>query len=195
MDKTTNRFFWFGDDKNKGLGVFSFGDFRFKLHHKHNPEFKIILPLIMTDGITDFNLFAIWTNNPNDPDGNYITQLWKAIYFYDDLIAEKGTILMGDFNSSIVFDSPKKKHNFSVVLEMLQRKSIYSTYHNFHEQQHGKEIHQTFYLYRHMDKPYHLDYCFVSADLLNKLEHVEVGTYEDWIKYSDHIPLISTFKK
>jgi exodeoxyribonuclease III len=39
-------------------------------------------------------------------------------------------------------------------------------------------------------KPYHIDYCFISPDF--KISNVEVGLYEDWIKKSDHMPIIMT---
>ena len=47
--------------------------------------------------------------------------------------------------------------------------------------------HPTLYMYRKKDKPYHIDYCFVSADLAEKLESVEIGAYDQWVQYSDHV--------
>ena len=41
-----------------------------------------------------------------------------------------------------------------------------------------------------MFKPYHIDYCFASQDILNQVKKVEIGKYEDWTMYSDHSPLI-----
>ena len=49
-------------------------------------------------------------------------------------------------------------------------------------------------MYRHIDKAYHIDYCFVSDDMIEKLQSVEVGEYDTWVKFSDHVPLIITFK-
>jgi len=40
-----------------------------------------------------------------------------------------------------------------------------------------------------------LDYCFASKSIINKISKVEVGSYEDWIKYSDHCPLIVDIDK
>jgi hypothetical protein len=40
-------------------------------------------------------------------------------------------------------------------------KGIESVYHKYFEQQQGKEAHPTFYLYRHQNKPYHMDYCLL----------------------------------
>ena len=68
-----------------------------------------------------------------------------------------------------------------------------STYHLHHQQAQGNEVHPTFYLYRHLDKPYHIDYCFASIDLAEKIKSIEVGDFEFWKKHSDHVPLIVTF--
>jgi exonuclease III len=75
----------------------------------------------------------------------------------------------------------------------LENKNIFSSYHLFHKKIQGKETHPTLYMYRHQDKPYHIDYCFASADLIKKLTSVEVGAHSNWSKHSDHTPLIVTF--
>ncbi len=185
--------YWHGTNLNKGLGVLSYSNYKFKLLHIHNPALCNILPLLVTGGIVDFILFAVWANNPQDKDGQYITQVWKAIHQYDQLIKEDYTILTGDFNSNTIWDKPRRAGNHTTVVERLKQKKIYSTYHQFYGQEQGKEKHPTLFMYRHQDKPYHIDYCFASIDFMNKLNNVEVGTYEDWTKFSDHVPLIVTF--
>ena len=102
---------WFGRNLNKGLAVFSFCNFRFKVLAIHNEDFKMIVPIAVTGGQFDFNLFAIWANNPADRDGHCVTQIWKAINHYDTLLTERTTILMGDFNSNTIWDY--KKHRQS----------------------------------------------------------------------------------
>ena len=68
-------------------------------------------------------------------------------------------------------------------------------YHLHHKQVQGKEKHATLYLYRHQNKPYQLDYCFVSADIAAKIKSVEIGDFDFWIKYSDHVPVMVTIGK
>ena len=186
---------WFGKNRHKGLAIFSYSNFRFKILDNHNEDFKMIIPIEVTGGQFDFNLFLIWAYNPTDKDGKYITQVWKAIIHYDDLLTDKTTMLIGDFNSNTIWDYKKHRlSNHSMVIKQLEGKNIFSTYHLHHKQTQGKEEHPTFYMYRHKDKPYHIDYCFASTDMLKKLQLVEVGEYEFWSKYSDHVPLIITFK-
>lgn len=186
-------FFWYGDNIHKGLGVFSFNHYKFRLLENHNPQLKIILPLSVSGGMYDFTLFAIWANNPNDPDGSYVTQVWKALHHYEGAIAAQRTLLAGDFNSNSIWDRPKREGNHSTVVQRLESKNIYSTYHKFFNQVQGQERHATWFMYRHRDKPYHLDYCFASADMAEKVNDVRIGTHRKWSAYSDHTPVIVTF--
>ena len=185
--------FWFGSNQNKGLGVFSYSNYKFKLADSHKPDYCTILPLIVANKKIEFTLFAIWANNPQDRGYQYIGQVWKAINFYSDLLKSKKTILVGDFNSNTIWDKPRREGNHSTVVDFLKAKGIHSTYHEFFKQNQGQEKHNTLFMYRHEDKSYHIDYCFASADFIQKLTRVEVGAHSNWSKHSDHTPLIVTF--
>ena len=184
---------WFGTNENKGLGIFSYSSFRFKLLRNHNPELKIIAPIAVTGGQLDFTLYAIWANNPADPDGQYVEQVWKAIHHYDKKIKNKQTLLIGDFNSNTIWDRKYRIGNHSHVVKHLEEKGIFSCYHLHHNQVQGQEQHPTFYLYKHKDKPYHLDYCFASMDMASKIRSVEIGDHHLWMQHSDHVPVMVTF--
>lgn len=184
---------WFGSNRNKGLGIFSYCAFKFKVLDRYNPKFKLIIPIAVTGGKIDFTLYAVWAYNPKDPDGHYITQIWKAINHYDEILTKEKNILIGDFNSNTIWDRPRRKGNHSTVVAALAKKGIHSTYHKHFKQAQGQELHPTLYMYRHKNKPYHIDYCFASEDILNKLNSVEIGDFDFWSQYSDHVPVIITF--
>lgn len=181
---------WIGSNPHKGLGIFSYTDFRIRLLKTHNPAIKLIAPVRLSNGKANINLLAIWAHNPNDKDGQYVTQVWKALKYYNRIIKRKNTILMGDFNSNTIWDRPRRDGNHSDVVRQLAGKGIYSVYHHYFKQEHGKEITPTHYLYRQESRKYHLDYCFVSGDLLANLASVEVGAYNTWRSFSDHMPII-----
>ena len=180
---------WFGTNRHKGMAILSYGDLRLTALDCHNPALQMIVPISVTGGQSDFNVFAVWANNPQDPDGQYVEQVWKAIHHYDQLLSSKQTILTGDFNSNTIWDRKRRAGNHSNVVKRLEEKGIHSAYHLHHQQIQGKEQHPTFYLYRHQNKPYHMDYCFVSEDMARRIQSVEVGDFESWAKYSDHMPL------
>jgi len=191
--KTPKDILWFGANQNKGLGIFSYGKCRFKLMDTHNPALRLVIPITVTCDDIDFTLFAIWANNPGDKDGQYVEQVWKALHHYDAELSLKPVILVGDFNSNSIWDRKYREGNHSNVVQQLEKKGIVSCYHLHHGQIQGKEKHPTFYLYRHKNKPYHLDYCFVSAHFAKKLGVVKIGRHYDWSKYSDHVPVSVTF--
>jgi len=184
---------WYGDNQHKGLGVFSFGNYKLELSTYHEPSFKTILPIAVSGGGINFTLFAIWANNPQDKGYQYVGQIWKAIHRYEHLIKPEKTILIGDFNSNSIWDKPRRVGNHTHLVDKLSLKQIKSVYHHHFDQTHGSELHPTFNLYKNADKPYHLDYCFVSEDIMLKLTNMQIGLYDDWKKHSDHLPLIIDF--
>ena len=185
--------FWSGQNLNKGIGIFSYSEYRFQIHDSYQPAFRNVVPLLVTGGKIDFTLFAIWANNPEDKGYQYIGQVWKALKYYDKLLSVKKIILAGDFNSNSIWDMPRREGNHSTVVALLESKKIFSTYHRFFNQQQGKEKHNTLFMYRHPDKGYHIDYCFASADFTKKIIAVKIGTHKKWAALSDHTPLIVTF--
>jgi len=189
-----NNIVWHGANENKGLAVFSYNNYKLQLLDVHKPRLKTILPIAVTGGQKEFTLFAVWANNPRDKQNQYVGQVWKAIHQYKNLLSGTSAILAGDFNSNTIWDRPRRKGNHSNVVAYLEKKGIYSTYHHHFSQVQGREAHPTLYMYRHEDKPYHIDYCFASKDILDKLETVEVGAYKEWKQLSDHKPLIATFR-
>lgn len=189
-----NQILWFGKNPHKGLAIISFNNNKLDLLEIHNPAFKMIVPIRVTGPVISFNLFAVWANNPEDKDGQYVEQVWKAINHYDKYLKNGPTVLAGDFNSNTIWDRKRRIGNHSAVVKRLEENLIYSTYHKHHNQQQGKEQHPTFYLYKNKDKPYHIDYCFMSDDLLQKLTAVEIGDHSFWMQYSDHVPVMVTFK-
>jgi len=185
--------YWYSDGGKKGLGLFSFSDYKFELLPDFNPEFRYILPFQLKGNGHTFTFLAVWAmNNKENRDARYIAQVWFAINYYENLLG-KSTILVGDFNSNKIWDYKDRVGNHSEVVNKLAEKNIYSAYHEYFETEQGKENHPTLYLYRKKEKPYHIDYCFVFEDLLDKVKEVEIGTYEKWTALSDHAPLIIKF--
>jgi exonuclease III len=113
---------WFGTNQHKGLGIFSYSNYRLKLLDTHNPELKMIIPIAVTGGQYHFTLYAIWANNPADEDGQYVEQIWKAIHHYEAYLTGQPSILAGDFNSNTIWDRKRRAGNHSNVVEFLADK-------------------------------------------------------------------------
>jgi exodeoxyribonuclease-3 len=193
INKPTDSF-WNGDNLNKGIGVFSYSDYKFELMTEFNSEFRYVIPLKVSNNSNSFILLAIWAmNNKINREARYIGQIWLAINYYEKLLGDS-TILIGDFNSNKIWDYKDRVGNHSDVVDKLNSQNINSVYHKHFKIEQGQEQHPTFFLQKKIFKPYHIDYCFASKDIQNRIRNVEIGKYEDWTQYSDHSPLIISFE-
>jgi len=189
-DVQYNELLWFGDNPHKGVGIISFGDLTIKISKKYNPTFRYIIPVNGSYKGTNFNLFAIWAMpDKEDKKKSYVGQIWLAINYYDKLLSKK-CILIGDFNSNAIWDKKSRIGNHTDVVEKLANHKIVSLYHTLKKEKQGKEKVPTLYLLKQKDRPYHIDYCFVSSSFIDNNTSIVVGNYKDWIKKSDHVPLI-----
>lgn len=191
-----NDFFWYGDSPNKGIGIFSYSEFKFELLKEFNPRFRFIIPLKVTGDNYSFILFAIWAmDNKENSEEGYIGQIWLAINYYSSFLLNENTILIGDFNSNKIWDYKDRVGNHSDVVEKLKEKRIFSLYHEKNKLEHGNEKHPTFYMYRKIERPYHIDYCFVSEEIIKNGFNLSIGKAEDWIGLSDHTPITVIINK
>ncbi len=190
-----NDFLWFGDNENKGIGIFSYSDYKFELMREYNAEFKYIIPLKVAKNDNSFLLFAIWAkDNKQNHEARYIGQIWLAINYYSELFHNE-TILIGDFNSNKIWDYKDRVGNHSDVVEFLGNKKIRSLYHLKNDENQGKEKTPTFYMYRKLEKTYHIDYCFVSKNSINNGFDFAILDINNWIKFSDHSPIVVEIEK
>lgn len=184
---------WYGDSPHKGIGIYSYTGYKFELLSEFNPEFRYILPFRVTGRGKIFILFAIWAMpNKENYEARYIGQVWNAINHYNHLF-HGSIILIGDFNSNKIWDYKKRVGDHSSVVRKLAENKIHSVYHEHFNIEQGKEEHPTFFLQRKQSKPYHIDYCFASLDMMQKVKNIEIGNFENWIEHSDHTPLIVDF--
>jgi endonuclease/exonuclease/phosphatase family metal-dependent hydrolase len=97
---------------------------------------------------------------------------------------------MGDFNSNSIWDGKHGKRSHSALVERLRTLKFESAYHAYTKEPQGAETRSTIYFRKKQDAPYHIDYAFLSERLLCGLARVEVGTFQDWIAISDHVPVV-----
>lgn len=191
LEWSTN-YLWIGENKNKGLGIFVRKDWTLK-HLDWNAEYKDhnvkhFLPCLINN---DFQLLGIWAHKNNSPNFGYIGQLWKYLQVNSHQFGK--IILVGDFNSNTIWDEWDRWWNHSDVVNELKSRNIESLFHHFHKEEQGKESIPTFFLQRNLKKSYHIDYAFGSDNFTKALKNVSVGDIENWIKISDHLPLICEF--
>ncbi len=181
---------WIGDNKNKGLAVFAKPEIRLErlewTNQFRDHLVKHFLPCKINE---EFNLLAVWTHRNNSPNFGYIGQLWKYIQINKDKLND--SIIVGDFNSNTIWDEWDRWWNHSDVVNELEQLGIESFYHKFKREPQGKETKATLYFQRKLTRPYHIDYIFGSQKFINRIINIEVGQFDNWIVFSDHMPIIS----
>lgn len=183
-------FLWVGTNENKGIGILSFNNYRIEICSFYNPEFKYVVPVNAQKGEEGFLVFAIWAMpHETSKTKGYVGQVWRSINYYSDKLNNR-TILTGDFNSNSIWDKMRKVGNHSDVENFLAARNIFSLYHKQTRELSGEESSATFFLHRKKEKPYHIDYCFLSEELINAQTKIKVGDFEDWIELSDHVPIM-----
>lgn len=183
-----NEFLWFGENKHKGVGILSFNNYHIKKNRNYNPTFRYIIPIKVT-GEQKLDLYAIWAMPDKKKANSYVGQIWNALQYYK-ISTRKPTILIGDFNSNAQWDTSRKIGNHSQLVASLRRKNVESIYHLKTGEQPSQETNPTIYLLKKLSKPFHLDYCFASQNLINSATSIKIGNPEEWLEWSDHMPLI-----
>ncbi len=196
-------YLWEGETKNKGIGVFSRNGQKLKILNWNgtfsikgidnnskslswsSDELQSFLPLMIDE---KYILVAIWTKKANSPNFGYIGQFWKYIQIHKSKFKSDNVILCGDLNSNAIWDEHDRWWNHSDVVKELEDISIGSLYHHVSKEQQGQEAEKTFYMYRNYDKSYHIDYVFMSVNLINR-SSLRIHDFSCWSEYSDHVPL------
>jgi exonuclease III len=203
LQKWATSYLWSGGNKNKGIGVFAMNDLKLE---KLNWQRKFKLPGAPSDSVSatwntadlkeflpfrvnnQFNAVAAWTKQSPGGTFGYAGQLWKYLQSHGKDIKVGECMLLGDLNSNIRWDRPDRWWNHSDNVKILDSLGLKSIYHEHSGLKQGSETEPTFYMYRHKDKSYHIDYVFASESLCKRCRMI----YHDpdhWLQFSDHIPL------
>lgn len=183
-------YLWVGKNKNKGIGIFAKEKTKLEILDLESDSLKIFLPFVINDC---FKVVAVWTQPTDSGAFRYIGQMWKYLQIHKDFIKTDIDLIIGDFNSNKIWDRKRSTANHSDVVREFSEIGILSAYHHFFNCDQGEELHPTFYMYRKIDKPYHIDYAFTSKSIINH-SNIEIGSHEKWLTYSDHMPVIYTLK-
>jgi len=188
-----NDYTWIGENPNKDLGVFTFGDYSIRKLEQYNPDYKLILPVIIQKASFELFLIGAWTKrNQTDKNRSYIAYLGHAIEEYRTFIESNQTVIIGDLNSNKIWDK-KRDINHSYVVNQLLDLEIQSLYHQKFQEEQGKETRATYFHTKKLSIPHHIDYCFASQELIKSSFDFKIGELNRYYPQSDHLPLIVEF--
>jgi exodeoxyribonuclease III len=185
---------WIGDNRHKGLGVFTFGAYRAEQSDAYEKSLPHISP-VRIEGPTQFNLLAVWACHAHANSYEACQgPLMRAINTYRAFVEDGPTVVAGDFNDNVLWDKPKKLNNHGTNIAALNAFGLCSAYHQSRGVNQGLEPEPTLYWRnRSLDGPrYHIDYCFVPNYWIDESLAVEVGHFQEWVGVglSDHVPLV-----
>lgn len=174
--KFASNHMWIGNNKNKGLGIFAKEGIILKDNGWQNFLLRHFLSVRIND---ELDILAVWAGSPHIEE--YC--VYQEIHY--DKFHEK-LVVLGDFNSNKRWDKKHQERNHTYVVEKLKMIKLESAYHYEKNEHQGQETQATFFLHRHFEKSYHIDYAFLNLDYY---KYMELGKFEEWIIYSDHMPL------
>ncbi len=170
--------FWTGGIPFKGLMVFSPNPaIKIEPLNWQTQDYRYFLPVRINDS---FTLVGAWACDP------YIQEFCDFIHACKSELTDD--VIIGDLNSNVFFDKDNirtgKTH--SIMVKELQEIGIEDIYHFKTGDKQGDEKVPTFYLYRHLDKPFHIDHCFSNPQNIEKLT---IHARWQWLALSDHLPI------
>uniref|UniRef100_UPI00403EFDC7 hypothetical protein n=1 Tax=Lentilactobacillus hilgardii TaxID=1588 RepID=UPI00403EFDC7 len=172
------RYLKFSRDR-KGLLLFTFSNDLIQPLNWQNYRMRYFYPFTFRD----FTFLGLWAKD------NYIEDIYLYTSFHlKDL---KKSILIGDFNSNVKWDNDHGYRTHSDFNNLMKQINHVSAYHSQERVPFGQEQQATFYMYRHYDRPYFIDYAYLPRD---QAFHISYGDAKTYLVYSDHIPVILDLK-
>jgi len=196
-------YLWVGESKNKGIGVFAKnghtiapidrnGQFTISCIKSFSPSLswntqslRSFLPFSINDSI---QVLGVWTKGSEKEAFGYIGQFWKYLQIHKDDLSTHEQIILGDFNSNKIWDKADRWWSHTDVVNELKDIGIKSLYHHHFNEAQGEESQPTFFLHRNENKPYHIDYVFVTEKYLGS--EIIIGDKKSWLRLSDHLPIV-----
>ena len=179
------KYLWIGKNDKKGMAVMINGGSA-KIDDRYNESFIYFLPINSDLG----NILGVWAYNHRAQKkfGNgFHGETSKAISYYSNFLnQDKTSLLAGDFNNSIIWDRKNSSNTFKKSIKEIEDKGFISSYHSNYGDEFGKESLKTFFHTKKQSLGYHIDFIFSRK----KISSFCLGSFEEWIKYSDHMPLI-----
>jgi exodeoxyribonuclease III len=178
---------WFGKNPNKGMAVICNGPW----HISDSKDFGLTWAAhIKITGPFNLDLYPVWACAGSSYDNRYIRQVHLLLDQLEKIGIGQRAALLGDFNSNVLWDKNYRGCGHSSAVKRLAALGLHSAYHRYHGEEQGKEARPTLAFRKDRTKAYHIDYIFLSQTLLSTMSDFSVGSFDDWIKHSDHVPLI-----
>ena len=143
--KWADNHLWIGTNKDKGLGVFALKGQRIEMLPWEPGTLQLFLPIRINKEI---NLLAVWTKQNGSKHFGYIGQFWKYLQLHEHRFRPDKILICGDFNSNAIWHDRECWWNHLDVIRQLEEMDIISLYHEFFEEEQGRDSQPTLYFRR-----------------------------------------------
>ena len=178
---------WVKDSETRGIAVYAAPGFSIKRSRPN--RYTDVFTATMSPEQDPLALLACWSH-PGAIKDDYRECWMNGIPKYGKYLKGKNVVIAGDLNDSAIWDEsyhpyPSVK---TIFQEFREKYGVVSAYHNFHKEEFGEETQNTLCLLKNSRKRYHIDYVLLPERW--QVRDVSVGTHGDWLKLSDHMPLV-----
>lgn len=184
---------WIGSEKNKnkGLSVVAFDGWDLRIDESYDAGYEWVMPVHVI-GPSRIRLLAVWDMNVRGKGHDSARALGScraSLSHYGEFLDGDAdlTVISGDFNNSVRWDTPEKEAKFGDFMDDLESRGFASAYHLKSGCGRGEEPEHTLWWRKNVDASYHIDYTFVRPG--DAIQDVTIGKHEDWLAYSDHPPM------
>ena len=152
-----------------------------------------------------FNIVGMWPSWSNDQKKGCCAQ---EILDYLNKHSEINSnyIIAGDMNIDKLYENQSSvciSKTSEIIKYLNEDEKLFSAYHTHlniinHDKKvmNDKKVMKTYYFQSKGNGTSHVDYVFLNQEIFEIVKvYLGVGEKEDWLKHSDHIPLIVDFKE
>lgn len=129
-----------------------------------------------------FTIVPIWTH------GKYVEEIHDFLDLNFSKYDER-TIMLGDYNSSVIFDKEHRKRSHTMLIERMAEIGHRPIYHFINEEKQGEESIPTLYFRRKKAESFHIDHAFADHRFVRSMEIAPLNTHDSWLTLSDHMPM------
>ncbi len=176
---------WHGERAHQGVAVLARAPYAAEPLPVDPRAARFAVPARVS-GPVSFAALTVWRQQ----EGRYVEGLQSVVAAYDGLLRDGDAVLAGDLNSNASFDAAHPRYCHSDFVADMEARGLASGYHAFFGEPQGGETRPTHHWTWRVDKPFHLDYCFVPARWLGALTEVRIAPLDRAARISDHLPIV-----
>ena len=114
-----------------------------------------------------------------------------AINFYRPFLGARDHVVTGDFNRLPSRCRRGRRSTHASVVELLTAAGLVNAAYVMSDATGQDALRRTHYHQRHFARGFVVDYLFIPAVERARLTAFEVGDPHDWLRWSDHVPLVA----